>query len=97
MFCSSGNLLAKDDLREKLLQKQYDFSVKLLDKSHENEMVETMSDAFSEDPMMEWISNIPDSNQDKIGSILENNRWLCRGMNRSVLRQKRRVIFGVME
>ena len=72
-------------------------SVELLDKNHENEMVETLSDAFSEDPMMEWIANIPDSNQDKIGSILENNRWICRGMNRSVLSQKRGVMFGVME
>uniref|UniRef100_A0A7S3VDU6 N-acetyltransferase domain-containing protein n=1 Tax=Chaetoceros debilis TaxID=122233 RepID=A0A7S3VDU6_9STRA len=97
IFCSKGKKLPNDILIKELLQSQYDLSVKLLDKSHENEMVETTSDAFSEDPMMQWIANIPESNQDKIGSILELNRWLNLGLNKSSLRQKKGVMFGVTE
>mmetsp|Transcript_3181 Transcript_3181/g.3694 ORF Transcript_3181/g.3694 Transcript_3181/m.3694 type:complete len:259 (-) Transcript_3181:63-839(-) len=99
MFSSTrtSQTLENRVLIDTLLEKKEDLSIKLLDGGDENEMVDICVDAFMDDPMFQWIANIPDSNQDKEESLRELCQWSIRGINRAVLRQEKGAVFGVME
>jgi len=84
-------------LIEALLQKREDASIKLLDLSYEDEFADTIADAFAEDPMLHWMTQIPDSNQNKEQSLIAAMRWFTLGMNRHLLKQRKGAVFGIMD
>lgn len=97
MFCSSRKLLSNQEMIDKLLEKQGDLSVRILEEKDEDEMVDTLADAFLEDPMVQWLAGIPDSDEKKEASIKTMNRWSFRAMDEPTIRQKNGAMFGVMD
>lgn len=99
LWSTANNSLQNKVLIDELSKRRSDESVKLLETSNEDEMVEALADAFVEDPMLVWCAQIPDnvSDLEKKTAQLDFNRWMVRGLNGLVLSRKRGVTLGVME
>lgn len=97
LFCSNENRLSNEELIEALSQKLDHKTIKFLQPTDEDEMVETIADAFIDDPLFRWIANIPKSNPDPNGAMMTLIRWVARGLNRLMLNRKRGVMVGAMD
>lgn len=97
LFCKNTNRLSNEELIEALSQKLDHKTIKFLQPTDEDEMVETIADAFIDDPLFRWIANIPKSNADPNEAMMALNRWVVGGMNRLMLNRKRGVMVGAMD
>lgn len=94
MFCCNPRL-EKKELVEFLSRRIDNQTVKILDKNDLDQSIETMADAFLNDPLMDWLAGVDKSNPKRDELVLAMLRWLYPLIFRSILHQGRGVTLGV--
>ena len=89
--------LKKKDLAERLLKAAHqETNITILTKDDQEELVNVLADSFSEDPMFQWVADLPEeSSADKRHETLLDLSTYIFGLN--VMTLKRGTIMGVKD
>jgi len=89
--------LKKKDLAERLLKAAHqETNITILTKDDQEEFVNVLADSFSEDPMLQWVADLPEeSSADKRHATLLDLSTYIFGLN--VMTIKRGTVMGVKD
>jgi len=92
IWCDSQSKLSKKDLIKALSEHIDDRSLTILGKDDEDRMVDTMVDAFLDDPLFRWFANAPDANAEREQELVVD---LCKWMFPGTLKHNSSGRLGV--